>query len=741
MRYILSVFIVFNIIIGSAKAQENEDFGFEQKYNIAVTDSLGKCLEMPWLGGMNACQFCEIDLNFDNIKDLLVFDRHGSRVFTFINNNIKNNISYTYAPQYVPLFPHFDNWVQFHDYNNDGKNDIFTYTLGGIMIYKNTSHDGEIKFEKVIKRYLTSLQGELFTNILVTSVDYPGIIDIDNDGDLDILTFWGLGSFVEYHQNQSMELYGIPDSLIYHKQETCWGYFAESDESNTIYLDTCINGGILPPSGPPKHTGSTFLVYDFENDGDKDLVLGDVDYPGLVALTNGGNSDEARIISQNWSFPNSDNPIHLFSFPVATNIDVNNDGDKDIIVSSFDPSFDLSKFKNNTLLYLNDNTNEENDFVFHSNNFLQGEMLDLGAGAYPVIADIDNDGLKDIVIANYGQLDSTWYDVVFALHCEYKSSITFLKNVGTLNQPAFKIITENLIDLTDYDFTALYPACGDIDNDGDLDIICGNENGNLILCENIGTKNNVPQYNITTNYQNIDIGYFSTPQLFDINNDGLLDLLIGEKEGNINYFQNIGSKNNPVFSLVTEMLGNVDVTNINLSYQGYSVPSFFNDKGVTKLFVGSEFGKLFYYNNIDDNLSGNFKMVSGNYLYLDKGWRSAYSVNDLNNDGYIDLLIGNYAGGIEYLQGTSPSPINIQEIENNTSVIISPNPAKDFINVKSNNNKKLKAKIYSINGALIKEHSFNNSIKIDITNLKNSIYFITISDNNTVYSRKKIIKI
>jgi hypothetical protein len=40
---------------------------------------------------------------------------------------------------------------------------------------------------------------------LVTNVDYPAIFDIDNDGDLDILTFWGLGSFMELHQNMSVE--------------------------------------------------------------------------------------------------------------------------------------------------------------------------------------------------------------------------------------------------------------------------------------------------------------------------------------------------------------------------------------------------------------------------------------------------------------------------------------------------------------------------------------------------------
>ncbi|MEA3504893.1 MAG: VCBS repeat-containing protein, partial [Bacteroidota bacterium] len=580
MRRFLFINMMLCFVLLSAKAQQYEDFGFEQRYDIAVKNLANDSFDMPWLGGMNACQFCEMDFDFDGVKDLLVFDRHGSRIYTFINNGIENEISYYYAPEYEVAFPHFDNWVQFHDYDNDGKNDIFTYTLGGIMIYKNISHDGEMKFEKVIKRYLTSLQGNLFTNILVTSVDYPAIVDVDSDGDLDVLTFWGLGSFVEYHQNQSMEKYGVPDSLLYHKQETCWGYFAESDEANTIYLDTCINGGVLPPSGAPKHTGSTFLVYDFENDGDKDLVLGDVDYPGLVALTNGGDAQEAVMVEQNWDFPNEENAVNMFSFPVAVNIDVNNDNAEDLIISSFDPSFNLSRFKNNTLLYLNNGSEGEYDFEYTSDNFLQGEMLDFGAGAYPVIVDLDNDGLKDIVVANYGQLDSIWYDVVFALHCNYKSSLAFLKNIGTAETPAFKIMTEDLCGFMNRDFGGLYPAFGDLDEDGDVDIICGNEEGNLILCENIGSENGIPQFVITNElYGDIDVGYFSAPQLYDINKDGLIDLVVGEKEGNLNYYENIGTSCEPVFSFVTEMLGGVDVTNINLSYQGYSIPCFFDDKG------------------------------------------------------------------------------------------------------------------------------------------------------------------
>ena len=187
-------------------------------------------------------------------------------------------------------FPDLNDWAILADYNLDGKSDIFTKSVGlpGIIVYRNTSVT-ELSFTLEVYPYLLSFQGGGYVNILVTEVDYPAISDIDNDGDLDILTFWGLGSFVDMHKNLSVEKYGIPDSLDYMKTSNCWGYFAESAEANSIYLDTCI-GSNLDNGEMTRHTGSTFLLIDLDNDTDKDLLLGDVDYPNLIQLMNGGNT-------------------------------------------------------------------------------------------------------------------------------------------------------------------------------------------------------------------------------------------------------------------------------------------------------------------------------------------------------------------------------------------------------------------------------------------------------------------
>ena len=128
----------------------------------------------------------------------------------------------------------------------------------------------------------------------------------------------------------------MPRNMDFEKTEFCWGEFAESEESNELTLDTCLNGS-SQNFGPTRHTGSTLTLIDWDNDNDQDLVLGDVDYPDLILLINGGDANHAKMISQTNLFPSEIDPVKIFSMPVASFIDVNFDGHNDLIFSSFDP--------------------------------------------------------------------------------------------------------------------------------------------------------------------------------------------------------------------------------------------------------------------------------------------------------------------------------------------------------------------------------------------------------------------
>ena len=150
-------------------------------------------------GGINSGQFSEIDLNLDGKMDIVVFDKSGNKISPFINDNG----NYIYAPQYRNNFPKAHDWMLLADYNCDGKNDIYTYSSGGMAIYKNTSITN-LSFSLVTSLVLSNY-GSNNINIYISPVDIPAITDIDYDGDLDILTFSILGGFIEYHKNMAME--------------------------------------------------------------------------------------------------------------------------------------------------------------------------------------------------------------------------------------------------------------------------------------------------------------------------------------------------------------------------------------------------------------------------------------------------------------------------------------------------------------------------------------------------------
>jgi len=710
--------------------------------------------KFPWAGGMNSIQFGEIDLNLDGIMDLVAFDRQGNRIIPFVNGGAENEIDYSYAPQFVEYFPQLFDWAIFADYNKDGKVDIFTYSPGwaGMMVYENVSTD-HLKFKRVVYPYLSSLYSGGEVNIFVTYADYPAIVDLDNDGDLDILTFWGLGSFVEMHKNVSMEEYGIPDSLVFEKTEDCWGHFAESDESNELFLDTCVPTGFVNRSvgmnRQDRHTGSTFLMLDLDNDNDKDLLLGDVDYPGVFALINGGTSEEANIIYYDTLFPQESRLLRLFSMPAAAYIDVNNDGVKDLIVSPFDPAPAISRNFHSVWLYLNSSSNSSPVFNFKEESFLQDQMIDVGSGAMPVLFDLDNDGLKDLFVGNYGYYNRSWYDNYFTLHSSFRGTVAYFKNIGTIDEPVFK--------MTDMDFggfildgdslTGVSPTFGDVDGNGDNDMIVGSSDGTLIFVQFSQSVVKTP------NYFNIDVGDFSTPQLFDLDNDGLLDLIIGEQNGNLNYYHNDGSSTNPEFSFVTDSLGKVNVTDYSVSWFGYSIPWFYrNQQGETVLLVGSEQGKLFYYTNIDGNLSGAFTrsdsladLIGLSAFDDDRGMRTAASLADIDNDGVPELVAGNFSGGLEYFGGNPEVVSSINSVPSQSNrLTVSPNPASKYVDITLPERlSQCKLVVYNLSGQQVFSHTFKTygktKIELNIDSLPSGFYTVALLTNNGKFVGKLII--
>jgi hypothetical protein len=730
MKYFFTFFLLFIVKIGFSQ--------FLNRANINIAEN-GVFFENPFTGGLNSCQFSEIDLDQDGIKDLFVFDRTGNRILPYLCSIENNSAKYSYAPNYISQFPELKSWVILADYNCDNKNDIFTYSQTFVKVFKNISNQDTLKFE-LVKEALNSDFGTIIKTIFISSEDFPSVTDIDNDGDLDILTFQQSGGHIEYHQNQSIELYNNCDSLVFNLETNCWGNFFEGN--NTYDFDNCNNPQTIKEKPPiekssSSHAGSTILAIDIDADNDKDVVLGDVSYYNLNLLTNNGTVENANMTSVNQDFPigfNTQVSGEINSFPTAFYIDVNKDLKRDLIIAP-NTANNAENF-NSIRLYLN--TNEDNAplFEFVQDNFLQDKTIDLGSGAYPCVIDYNNDGLKDLLVGNLGYFDQG----------EKISSLALFKNVGTSEQAIFELISRDYSNLSQINLNStlniptqgLAPTVGDLDNDGDKDLIVGDITGKLHFFKNNAPIGSDAQFVLESiNYFNIDIGYSAAPFLFDINNDQLLDLVIGKVNGTITIALNNGTSENAVFDVLTENIGNVSVSNDEGTY-GFSKPFLYEKNDNIEMLVASESGYIYHYNNISNNLEGTFNLVTDKFQNIKEGIKSSLVFEDFTNDDKRDMFLGNESGGLIYFlnsdisNGSDISQSNISEFE------CFPNPTSGILNIKTSD--KTQVKLFNIIGQQLMNKTINQSQQLNLSYLPKGTYLINLKKQNEIKTFKIILK-
>lgn len=588
-------------------------------------------------------------------------------------------------------------------------------------------------------------------NLYISSVDIPALSDIDNDGDLDLVTFAITGTFMEYHQNLSMELYGTPDSLIFYMKNRSWGYAAEDASNNNYYLNDSTgqqynvgNPGIVTEPGhdsigevlrSERHSGSCQLCIDLDNDGDKEFIVGDVSFPNLTMLTNGGTPKFAYMTAVDMAFPQNNGgspPLDLTLFPCAYYEDVNNDNIKDLIVSP--NSTNNSENFNSQVYYKNTGTNSAPVFQYQQGNLLQDNMIEVGEGAYPVFFDYDNDGLKDLFIGNYGYYNDA--------PIGQRSQIALFKNTGTFSQPKFDLVTLDYDSLSHLSLISnMIPTFGDMDGDGDADMFIGVNDGHIMYFQNVAPLGSPANFLLSmsrfTNSSGrpIDVGDVAAPQIFDVDNDGKNDLVVGGANGKLSYFHHVGSPTatTPALDSVTNFFGRLKVNQPGYFY-GYSYPFMFRDDGVTKLLCGTQLGYMRMYNHIDGNLTGSFALVDSTFLGVREGERSAPYGADITGDGLLDLVVGNYQGGLDFFKG-SVSTTGINDLAHSTpdNLSVYPNPADNSLTIQvlSDMNGTYNLELYDLVGQkVITEKMNDKTITISTENLRAGIYVCKVTALN-----------
>lgn len=652
----------------------------------------GVVLPLAWGGGLNDPQLSSIDLNGDGVLDLFLFDRTGNKPVFLLKTGGPGDAHYTITHAYdtVPPFPALHDWALLRDYNCDGKPDVFAYTNSGFAVYRNTSTGANLSFTLADDLVGSNYVPTHSPNLFVSYTDIPGIEDIDGDGDLDILTFSIDGStFLEYHKNLSMELYGTCDSLVYEVRTRCWGEFLESPANSAVTLDVICNynvpnpelpyatgpHGALEPKADRHHSGSTILPLDLNGDGVKDLLIGDLSYPKLHALTNGGTTLHAHMVAVDSMFPQYDVTLDLQQFVVPFFLDIDGDGKRDLVATP--NSVSQSENAKSVWYYRNTGTDAAPHFTFQQPDLFQDRMIDLGEGARPVLFDHNGDGLMDLVVANEGY---------FHYGAPYQGELALFENTGTLTAPAFNLVTTHYMDLGTSGFgPGFHPAFGDVDGDGKPDMLVGDQMGNLHYFRNIATGP-VAQFQLVPGLMPddsgspLDVGLSATPQLFDVDGDGLLDLLIGERNGNVNYYRNSGTAAAMQWHLVSEDFGGVSTVAYGET-TGYSVPfMYLNDEGDREFLSGSEKGGLYHYDGIEGNLMGTWNLTDSVWKDFREGSRTAVAYYDFTGDGVREAVVGNYRGGLSFWS-SNYGGIGIPEMAafDTEAFSLVPNPAQGAV--------------------------------------------------------------
>ena len=345
---------------------------------------------------------------------------------------------------------HYDMGVAVGDYDNDGFEDIYVTGYGGNTLYHN---NGDGTFADVTKKSGVAAGGWSAS---------AGFFDYDNDGKLDLF----VTRYVDWtfktnrycgEKGPGLRAYCHPDNyegvtnILYH------------NNGDGTFSDVSEKAGIAKANG--KGLGVSFADYD--GDGFTDIFVAN-DSVQCFLYHNNGNGTFAEVgLIAGVGF-NEDGKT--FAGMGTDFSDFDNDGNPDIVVT------DLSNER-----YMLFRNNGDSTFRDATNQSGVGSATLPFAGWSTRFFDYDNDGWKDIFVAQSHVMDTIEKT---SPNLRYQQPPLLLRNesgrfVRVLPGEAFKI-----------EWAGRGAAFGDIDNDGDIDIVVSNAGQSAYVLRNDGGNRN-----------------------------------------------------------------------------------------------------------------------------------------------------------------------------------------------------------------------------------------------------------